>query len=707
MLLMKNHIILLITMLCSLYGIAQDSTLVLEEPVEDYTAETNFHPFRRLQANNHFNNHDYEGALRLYSALNQEQRASASVLYKAGLCAYQLKAYRNAIQYFQSARSVSANVKPDLGFYLGRSYHALGVLDSARLEYLAYLSSTEKDTSRSGKVSKFITQCDYAKLQMDNPVKGIISAAPEFINSSGSEYSPVLLPDGRTLLFTSRRDDSTGRMRDENDHQFYEDIYISIFDSLTNSWSSPRGLSEYVNGFGHDALAGVSPDGKTIFIYKNVNGGDLFQTQKDVDGTWQSPVALSINTPYFEHSASITADGQTLYFVSNRPGGRGQGDIYRVSKTANGEWGDPRLLDSLINTTGDEIACYITPDGTTLYFSSDDHENMGGYDIFKVRILENQFDKPSNMGYPINTTADDLNYFPIPSKDSAWLSSIRSSGSGGRDIFTVDFKEPVKENEQITEVVFEGKKPIPLLEALPDIDKNNLLVEFIKRESEKKEEEQKNNARIEVIVKDENNKDLAAEISIQNQDNKTLLQQITDSLGMLNINLKPKDLLTASMTTSKTGFETVSSTSNVITDSVTKEPFVQVTVQMKQKSTDTLKLLNFSLDTNKYVIVFDLNSAVIPVDNRHNEKLDQVIALLKADKKLHVNLRGHADITGTADHNLALSKKRAKSAADYLFKHGIDAKRIKTIGKGSSEPIATNETEEGRRTNRRVEIRIY
>lgn len=703
---MKYYITILFALICGLSLQAQDSTQVAEETSEETSESLSIRPLLLIKAQNKFSNQNYAEALQLFSTLSQNDNPSPALLYKAGLCAYHLKYYRNAIQYLQRALLSERQKNINIHYYLGRSYQALGILDTAQMEYHFFQNMVLKPSIESKGIPVLLEQCDYAKSMMEAPEKVVIKPGPENINSTMPEYSPVLLPDGRTLVFTSRRDDSTGRIKDESDHLYLEDIYLAIFDSSSNAWSNPRGLSENVNGYGHDALAGVSPDGTTVFVFRNVHGGDLYLTHPDNDGNWMPLVAFpstTINTPYFENSASITADGQSLYFVSNRPGGKGLNDIYRSTKTEDGGWNTPENLDSLINTSGDEISCYITPDGTTLYFSSDAHQNMGGYDIFRSTLVDGKFTKAENMGYPINSTSDDIQYFPVPATKTAWFSSVRQSGLGGRDLFIADFNE-YKEPSLDVVPEEEVKSPLSLSEALPDLNANNIVLDPTK---DQVIERKKVASYLSIRVTDEILQPLPSEISIQTSSSTPLIRKITNAEGKLTYDINDVNFANVHVSANKTGYQVVSSLSEILTDSLLKTPFLQVVVRMKKIATDTLVAINASLDTNKYVVVFDLNSAVIPLSNKHNDKLDQVFVLLKANKRLQVELIGHADITGSPVFNKQLSINRALSAADYLKKQGLSIKRIKTLGKGSKEPIATNETEEGRRTNRRVEIRIY
>lgn len=229
--------------------------------------------------------------------------------------------------------------------------------------------------------------------------------------------------------------------------KYFEDIYVST--KVDQEWSTPIGLGDQVNTDNHDACVGLSSDGTTLITYKTnevYTGGDLYYSE--LEGVeWQKPVKFgdNINSAYLEPSASFTSDMNKLYFSSNRPGGFGDKDIYRVVRFPNGEWSLPQNLGPEINTEYDDDAPFIHPDGRTLYFSSKGHNTMGNYDIFKSDLNEDgTWSKPENLGYPLNTTDDDIYFVLSADGRRGYFSSGRPGGYGGQDLYVALLPGKVK-----------------------------------------------------------------------------------------------------------------------------------------------------------------------------------------------------------------------------------------------------------------------
>ena len=299
---------------------------------------------------------------------------------------------------------------------------------------------------------KRIAQVDYAKKMMAAPVKVRIENLGDKINSRGGDYAPSISADGRTMIFTSRRSDTKGGGVDKaGDFKYFEDIYISEWDTVDNVWQKARPIEGKLNTDGHDASLSISPDGKQIFIYRNDGKlyiGDIFVSKKRSSGGWGTPRALEkpINSTYFESSACLSADGNTLFFVSEKEGkkygAQGRGDIYMAKKISKRVWGEPKNLGPIINTPLDEISVFIHPDGKTLFFSSKGHMSIGGLDIFMSKMQpDSTWGKPENLGYPINTVGDDVHFVLSTDGKSAHYSSIRKEGLGERDIYKIDLTD--------------------------------------------------------------------------------------------------------------------------------------------------------------------------------------------------------------------------------------------------------------------------
>ncbi|NJM93679.1 MAG: hypothetical protein HC842_02570 [Cytophagales bacterium] len=252
------------------------------------------------------------------------------------------------------------------------------------------------------------------------------------ISSEYTEYNPVVSADESVMAYTALR--PTG----QSSKPFVEEIYITYRNKESNKWSEPVHIK--INTTNNVGTAGISPDGQNmlIFISEGQSGGNLYTMKKD-GGNWDFPVSLGneINSTYLESTASITPDGRTIYFASNRPGTYGGLDIWKVTKSDKGTWGKPENLGPNVNSRFDEDAPFIHPDQRTLFFTSDGHSTMGGKDIFKTTFIGGEWLTPKNMGYPINTTAND-NYFNLTADGKkGFFSSDRKGGLGGQDIYTL------------------------------------------------------------------------------------------------------------------------------------------------------------------------------------------------------------------------------------------------------------------------------
>ncbi|MCC6841195.1 MAG: PD40 domain-containing protein [Flavobacteriales bacterium] len=265
------------------------------------------------------------------------------------------------------------------------------------------------------------------------------------INSPQHDYCPLITADGNTLYFTSRRPGSMGGLKD-GDGQYYEDIYTAS--KRDEIWGTATNLQAPVNSAMQDATVGLSPDGNEMVIYRasdEVPMGDLYLTQR-AQGSWGEPERMTdkINSKAHEPSATISPDGSEIYFTSDRDGGFGGRDLYRIRRLPNGQWSEPLNLGPKVNTPFDEDAPFLHSDGTTLFFSSNGHNTMGGFDIFKAALLDpdmNQWDEPVNMGCPLNTVNDDIYFCLGQDGRTGYFSSSRDGGLGGQDIHEVVFPE--------------------------------------------------------------------------------------------------------------------------------------------------------------------------------------------------------------------------------------------------------------------------
>lgn len=389
---------------------------------------------------------DFNGALDEYRELYRNNKDNPLLNVRMGQCYFEVRNYEDAVKYFAKAHRLSPDVDEDLPLLYGKTLHRLGELDKALVLYEGYkntLDDRKRNLENFSDVNKEIESVHFAKEKMKNPMKVEVINLGRNINSPFDDYGPSLSADGKTLVFTSRRPDSKGGFLDPADQKFYEDIYISVWNEEKNSWNQAEGIQGRLNTDFHDGCLSISPEGDKIYVYRNygeAGSGQIYVSSLSSTGKWRTPQLLgeTINTSYWESSASLTADGSKLYFVSERKGGLGRGDIYVVERTTRTEFGEAQNLGPAINTAGDEKMVFIHPKGDMLFFSSDGHTTMGGYDIFVSLLINGQWTEPVNLGYPINSVDDDVNFVLTANNKKAYYSGFKQGGIGESDIYEID-----------------------------------------------------------------------------------------------------------------------------------------------------------------------------------------------------------------------------------------------------------------------------
>jgi tetratricopeptide (TPR) repeat protein len=434
--------------------------------------------YKMKEADHKFYEKDYRAALNLYRQIMETTKSNALLNFKVAKCHYELKSFDLAVEYYRNAKNIDPEVKKEFYFEYGKALHKNGMVDEALEAYQEYrkVIKNKKKIIKKMDLEYYEAMCGRAKELMASPVPVEIINLGREVNSREDDYGPSISADGKTMIFTSRRASTKGGGRDlQGDHKFYEDIYISEWDSENKMWKSAENIPGKLNTEGHDAALCIGADGKVIYLYRNdgvVYIGDIFVSKINSSGNWSTPKDLGkpINTSYFESSASITSDGNRLYFVSEKPkGGFGQTDIYYSDRISRNVWSEPVNLGDSINTPYDEVKVFIHPDGKTLFFSSDGHNSMGGYDIFMSKMrYDSTWSKPVNLGYPINTVVDDVHFILSTDKKTGYYSTFRKNGFGEKDIYKIDMtKYPIASliNEKPT-VIIKGKIQAEELEDL-------------------------------------------------------------------------------------------------------------------------------------------------------------------------------------------------------------------------------------------------
>jgi len=407
---------------------------------------------------------DFKGAMNIYTDVLSGKPNDANVLFHIAECHYEMKQLKEAREFAEKSKSIDPKANVNNSLLLGKLYQIEGMLDDALAEFTSFKTNTgsKKKIEESG-VDMYILQVNTAKELIANPVDVKIVNMGDVINSEFEDKAPMVSADGKTLIFTSQRPGKSSAVNPD-DGMYFEDIYISRWDTLKKMWGDAELIPGSLNTEGQDAATSISPDGKQIFLFKNdieaeSRGGDIYVSRLSSSGKWGAPKSMGkpINTTFAELGACSSPDGKTLYFTSERQGGFGMQDIYMVKRKSRTEWEKPVNLGDVVNTEEDDAGIFIAPDGKTLFFTSKGHNSMGGYDIFKTTLENGKWTKPVNLGYPINTIYDDLCFSLSVDAKTGYISSNRKGGFGARDVYTVDLTNyPVLEKEMKKKVENNG-----------------------------------------------------------------------------------------------------------------------------------------------------------------------------------------------------------------------------------------------------------
>lgn len=371
--------------------------------------------------------------------------------YWIGQCHYYLNNYGYALKYAHKSLELGGDkVSDEIYYRIATANHRLGNLDSAIINYQKTLEIVTKVRAKVLNVEQCIKECEFAKNAMQSEAKYTRNQLNGDINSGYDDYNIVPLNDGKTVYFTSRRSNTTGGGMNPDDQTFFEDVYMATWNSETNEWGKITNNLGKLNSEGFDALNYISPD--TLYGVMTLNsteteskkttkGSDICEVKKNTKGTWNTPSIIknkSINTSYFEGAATLTADGNTMYFVTDRKGEKSSTDIYMVEKNGK-SWGTAKPLPMTINTPGRETTPFISPDGRYLFFSSDGHLGMGGLDIYVVENMGGSWGTPINLGYGINTVNNDTHFVYSEILKKAYVSGFELIGDKASiDIYEID-----------------------------------------------------------------------------------------------------------------------------------------------------------------------------------------------------------------------------------------------------------------------------
>jgi outer membrane protein OmpA-like peptidoglycan-associated protein len=705
-------------------------------------------------ADANFRSNNFPAALPLYLKLDSLKPNTDNYRYQIGVCYVVIEDNVNALKYLEPCIEKFDKHPAALNYYLGRAYHLSHKFDEAIVRYSMYQNGFLNNKSKTNQqlvreVERDIVMCENGKQLIKKPVElEIINLGPE-INTQYPEYGPVISADEKEIIFTSNRPNTTGGAVDEMDGLYFEDVYIAH--KKEDKWSDPIQMSTNINTTNHDASIALSPDGQTLFLYRfDINSstgnpsGDLF-TSKLEGKVWAQTERLSekVNTPGWEPGASVTEDGNILYFVSDKPGGKGGTDIYFSKKLSDGSWDKAINMGDSINTEYDEDSPFIHPDGKTLYFSSKGHKSMGGFDVFisKYDTDKKAWGKPENFGYPISTAHDDLHFVISPNAKRIYFSTIREGGYGNKDIYYANLKKEAAKVLLITGIVTDSAtgKPVEVKIRITVKDTGEELSTHLSNSSsgkytlvlnegknydllfssskhgthyenidltevaEYKEIERNVSLKPQSrdvginLTDEETSKGLNAKIKLMNLDsrNETIVEENTGNEGKYIVKLKEGNIYNVEI--NKSGY--------VFTDNQILVPTIE---QVKGDSIPSFEIKLRPIKEGAKLILKNIYFATDeskPLETS-KEELDKVIGFMKQNTTAIIEISAHTDDVGNNDYNLKLSQKRAQEVVNYIVAGGVPSNRLQTKGYGKNMPIANGTSEEERQQNRRVELKI-
>lgn len=509
-------------------------------------------------------------------------------------------------------------------------------------------SETELDAKRGLKMARF------RKEALAHPVPFNPQNLGAAVNSRDDEYLPSLTADGQTLVFTRRfprKATTTANTKEE------EDLYVSTLNN--GQWSRAERMPEPVNSTDNEGAQCISQDGRIMFYTacnRNDGGGrcDLYMCVNK-SGRWSKPRNLgsAVNSGAWEGQPTFSIDGRTLYFVSNRKGGHGGMDIWKTTFDG-GQWTAPENLGPEINTEFDEMSPFIHFDDHTLYFSSNRPEGMGGMDLFVAKRDDNgRWTQPTNLGYPINTEGDDNNLIVSADGRTAIFASQRDGGQGKMDLYS--FELPVESRPTVA-ICFKGR-----------------------------------------VSNAKDGQPVASDIRIIDLANGTTVANTSSDgkNGLYIVSLPAGKDYAFHVTANGFLFHSQNVEKN---NENGNEQWQPVTVDIALhpiESGERIALRNVFFETGRWEILPE-----------SEYELAKVVDLLTKNPTLKIELGGHTDNVGRPEANQRLSEQRAKAVYDYLINKGIPSNRLSYKGYGETQPVATNDTDEGRRENRRTEIKV-
>ncbi|MCX6307012.1 MAG: OmpA family protein [Bacteroidetes bacterium] len=594
-----------------------------------------------------------KAAAEVKKALDQDPLFTEAYILQGDIFADK-RQYEKAIDSYQSAVQTNNPFSPNLYYVLANMQLTIGRYADSRSNFQRFLETDQLPEPKRQQAEKAMRNCEFALKCIANPVPFAPVNMGDSINTRYDEYINAVTPDEEWLYFTRKnpRDAQTIDQAQEFEEEFY------FTRQVDSTWLTALNLGAPINTHGNEGALNISPDGNYLFFAAcNRDDGygscDIYWS-RHVGNKWSEPENLGgvVNSAQWDSQPSFSSDGKTLYFASKRPGGKGSSDIWKSQLQPDGQWSVPVNLGDLVNTRAEEMAPFIHPDDQTLYFSSKGHPGLGGYDLyFSRKQVDSDWGQPVNMGYPINTFADEITLVVNAKGNLAYISSDKFGGKGRQDVYQ-----------------------FPLYrEARP------LLTTYFKGIVYDVETKEKLEASFELI--DLTNSKTCARASSDKVTGAFLLVLPTEKNYALNV--------------SREGYLFFSDNFFLTGTNLQGKPFLKNIPLKPIKIGETVVLKNIFFDTDKYIL-----------KDESLAELQKLIGFIRDNPKLKIEISGHTDNVGSAEHNLELSRNRANAVCEFLIQHNIAKTALSYAGYGFSQPIDVNTTEQGRANNRRTEFKV-
>lgn len=636
---MKFYLVLLGTLFSASLLCAQSVLSTRDKKaVEYYTLADNY----RVRG-------QFDQAISLLNQAIARDKGFVEAYFRLGFTYKMMRDMDRSTQSFEQGLHLTADIKKQKSFFfeLGENYLRTGNYEKAIEMLTHYLDNEMMNKAKIDQATLWKRDAQFSIRNRRNVTGFVPQKLSDTVNCFAMQYFPVLTADEQELIFTRRL--GAGAEDDE-------DLVVSKKDT-EGRWGKPESISEHVNSDGNEGTCTISADGRQLIFTscagrRGYGNCDLFESRK-VGDEWSEPINMGpqINSAAWESQPSLSADGRTLYFISDRRSGLGGRDIYVSYQISEGKWSQAESLGPKINTSHDEISPFIHANGRTLFFAANGRPGFGGYDIYRSERENGAWQEPVNFGYPVNNHEDQFSLF------------ITADGQRGFYSHEEGFKNT-------SGAIYEIKVP----EDLQIKFRSN----YVKGKVRDKKTSQPLKARVDLydVVKNE----LISSVTSDSVTGNYLIVLTQGSDYALYVTRK--DYLFQSL---NFDYETETNLEPVVVD-----------VFMDRITTGAVAVLkNIFFEFNKY----DLQDKSIT-------ELERVVNFLKDNSSIQVEISGHTDNTGTPANNLRLSQNRAQSVATYLTTHGIDPGRITQKGYGADRPIKPNDTEENRQGNRRIEFRI-